>query len=101
MDDGVLLALTLSEVFQDREQVCVLEQFDHVVHRPSDSLRHVNPGNFGKELAEKWIGLRNAIRCGLPGELFLWRGVDARGEQAVGQRLREHIGELLFVEVGD
>ena len=30
-----------------------------------------------------------------------WRRVDAGGEQAVGQRLREHVGELLFVEVGD
>ena len=101
MDDRVFLALAFAEVGEDFSHVGVLEQLDNVVHGPGDGVGHVHAGDLGKQLAEERIGLRQVVRRHLAGEGLARRRVDPRGEQAVGQRLREHVGELLLVEVGD
>ena len=62
---------------------------------------HVHAGNLGKQLAKERIGLRQVVRRHFARERLARRRVDPRGEQAIGQRLREHVGKLLFVEVGD
>ena len=98
MDHRVFLALAFAKIPENFNHVGVFKQIDHVVHGPADCIWHVHPCNLGKQLAQKWICLRQIERGHLAGKFFIWRRMDSGGKQAIGQCLSEHVGELLFVE---
>jgi len=100
VDDGVFAAFALAEIAQDFAHVGVREQGDHVVDRPGDGVGHARTSDLLEEQAQEGIGARQVLGGGEAGE-GLAGGLCAGGEEAVGQRLGEHVGEGVLVEIGN
>ena len=101
MDNRVFLAFSFAEVLKDLRHIGMTEQIHEVLDGPANGVRHIHAGDFGKEFAEKRICLGQFEGRHFAGELPVRGGVDAGGKEAIGQRLREHIGELGFREIGN
>ena len=85
--------------------VGVRQQRHQVGHEAGERLAvHVRPGHLVEEIAQERVSLGDQALRLLAGEAR--RQIhDAGGEQAVGQRLRQHVGEfarlLRLIQVGD
>ena len=101
VNDRIFLALALAEVPQDLRHVRMTKQIYEVLDGPGNGIRHVHTGDFGKKFAKEGIRFGQSESRHFTGELPVRGGVNASGKEAVGQRLRKHVGKLGFFEVGD
>jgi hypothetical protein len=100
VDNGVFPSLAPAKVPEDLRHVGVLEEFDHVIHGPGNGVRHPDACNLLKELPQEGVGAGKIDRGG-PTRKGTARRVRAGGKEAVGQGLGKHVGELMFVQIGD
>jgi hypothetical protein len=100
VDDWIGLSRSSSELLEDRRKVRVREKLNEIVHVAYERLIvEIRPSDRGEEPPQEWVGPRN-----LPGSVgapkLAWPDVpNPCSEQAVGERLGEHVSKLTDSEV--
>ncbi len=91
----------LSEMPQQGINVGVGESLHEVVDKRRKRLvLHLRAGDEVEEIAQKRIGFRDVFLRRRAVKALRAAAHEARGEQAVGEGLRKHVGEIVIGEVG-
>ncbi len=101
VDHWILLPRPPAEVAQDLCHVRPGQQVCQVVHQPGNAVVQSRPSDLIEEPAQKGIGLGQVPGRLLTGEILPGRDADAGSEEAVGDGLSVHVGELGRGEEGD